>query len=580
MSSKLSLEQIITSLPGPILVFGANSFIGLNLIQTIAAQRTDCLAIINPQSTPWRLKLTDIPADKIRSCDITAPTDVQNLLQQWKPAIIFNLTAYGSNSIQQEAEKIYQTNLLGALNILQNAHTYQAYVQTGSSSEYGLNSSAPAENDLCQPNSHYAVAKLSSYYLLNYYGKILQKPVVHLRLYSIYGPWEEPNRLIPKIVATAQEKQFPPLVNPDISRDFVYISDCVEAIIRAAETIIKDQNVYGEAINIASGQKTTIAELADLVKKIFNISHDPQWGTMPDRQWDLVDWYGQFTKAQELLHWQPLTTLADGLQKTAAWQKLIDYQNVFLPAATATTKKKISCIVACYRDEQAVPYMHQRIIATMSKLDVNYEIIFVNDCSPDNTQAVLEKICAADHRVIAVTHSRNFGSQAAFISGLEIARGDAAVLMDGDLQDPPELITKFYEQWQGGYDIVYGRRVKREALWLMNIAYKLFYRIFKKLSYLNIPTDAGDFALLDRKVYQQLISFPEKDLFLRGLRAWIGYRQIGVDYLRPERMFGRTTNNLRKNIWWAKKAIFSFSYAPLEFLSDAGILLTLLSLLG
>lgn len=228
--------------------------------------------------------------------------------------------------------------------------------------------------------------------------------------------------------------------------------------------------------------------------------------------------------------------------------------------------KTISAIIACYNDEQAIPIMHERLTNVFKTIGCRYEIIFVNDGSPDNSEVILNEIAHKDAQVTVITHSRNFSSQNAFMSGMQIATGDAVVLLDGDLQDPPELIEQFVQKWAEGFDVVYGIRVKRDAAMFLRVAYKLFYKIFSKLSYVRIPRDAGDFSLMDRKVVDVLISMPERDLFIRGLRAWVGFRQTGVSYHRPERMFGRTTNNLLKNIRWAKKAIFSFSFEPLEML--------------
>jgi dolichol-phosphate mannosyltransferase len=161
------------------------------------------------------------------------------------------------------------------------------------------------------------------------------------------------------------------------------------------------------------------------------------------------------------------------------------------------------------------------------------------------------------------------------MSGLKIASKNSCVLLDGDLQDPPELIEQFVALWRQGYDVVYGRRVKRVATLLMQFAYKAFYRVFDFFSYVRVPHDAGDFSLMDRRVVQAILQFPERDLFLRGVRAFAGFRQTGVDYLRPERMFGRSTNNLIKNVGWAKKGILSFSNTPLNMMSVAGGLLLL-----
>jgi polyisoprenyl-phosphate glycosyltransferase len=234
---------------------------------------------------------------------------------------------------------------------------------------------------------------------------------------------------------------------------------------------------------------------------------------------------------------------------------------------SSKTRKKLSAIVACYRDAPAVPVMYRRLTDTFRKLEVDYEIIFVNDGSPDNAREVLADLAAVDKKVVVVNHTRNFGSQNAFTSGMRIATGDAVILLDGDLQDPPELIEDFYHKWQEGFDVVYGIRRKREATLFLKGAFKLFYRVFRAMSYVTIPLDAGDFSLIDRRVVRALNSLPENNRFLRGLRAWVGFTQTGVSYVRPERMFGRTTNSFLKNLGWARKAILAFSYAPLDIIT-------------
>ena len=240
--------------------------------------------------------------------------------------------------------------------------------------------------------------------------------------------------------------------------------------------------------------------------------------------------------------------------------------------------KKITAVIACYRDAPAVPFMYQRLTAVFGKIGVDYEIIFVNDCCPDNADEVLAELAARDRQVVVVRHSRNFGSQNAFTSGMSIATGDAVVLLDGDLQDPPELIESFYQRWQEGFDVIYGVRVKRDATRFLQVAYKAFYRVFKAASYVPMPLDAGDFSLLDRRVVDALNSLPENNRFLRGLRAWVGFKQTGVPYVRPERMFGTTTNSLLRNLGWARKAIFSFSYAPIDLMTGLAFALVAISL--
>jgi glycosyltransferase involved in cell wall biosynthesis len=238
---------------------------------------------------------------------------------------------------------------------------------------------------------------------------------------------------------------------------------------------------------------------------------------------------------------------------------------------------KISAVIACYRDAEAVPIMHERLVKTFTEIGADYEIIFVNDGSPDNAREVLAELAARDPHVVVINHARAFGSQSAFTSGMRIATGDAVVLLDGDLQDPPELIAEFVKHWQAGYDVVYGERVQREASRFMRFAYKRFYRVFKRLAYVSVPLDAGDFSLIDRRVVDAINSLPEGHRFIRGLRAWVGFKQLGVPYVRPERMFGTTTNSLRKNVAWARRAIVSFSYVPLDLIAVLALVVVVLS---
>lgn len=572
------IKEEIKKLEGPIVIFGAGGFIGANLTRYILELRKDVFAITSKPFIPWRLD--DIPENHILHCDITEKDKLEELFQKHSFKTIFDLAAYGAYAKQDITEKIYNTNFIGLLNLLETVSKYniKAFIHAGSSSEYGLNCAGPIEQDELKPNSHYAVSKASAAHLIKFYGIIKSIPVLNLRYYSIYGPFEEPDRLIPQLVEKGMKQTYPNLVEPDISRDFVFVEDAVYATLLAANS---DFNVTrGQSINISSNQKTTIRDIAQTIKEIFTISHDPQWGNMPNRKWDLKEWYGNALKAQELLKWKNETSLKDGLTKTYQWQKQFSFPLYEKKIIQDKIRHKLSAVIACYKDAEAMPIMYERLTNTFKKINVDYEIIFVNDASPDNANEVLNYLAEKDSHVIGIEHSRNFGSQAAFLSGMEISTGDGVILLDGDLQDPPELIEQFYDKWQQGNDVIYGRRVAREGNQTLVGFYKMFYRLFRSVSYVPIPLDAGDFSLMDRKVVDELINLPETDQFLRGLRAWVGFKQIGVDYVRPERMFGVTTNNWRKNIAWARKAIFSFSFVPLELLSLLGWTLTAISFIA
>jgi len=564
-----SVKDLVGELKGPIVVFGAGGFIGANIVRILMETRRDVVAITHEAYIPWRLLSFE---EHVEKCDVRSQEQVNALFRRHSFKTVFFFAAYGAYARQQNEDAIYQTNFTGLLNVITASmqEGLSAIVHAGSSSEYGTNCSAPAESGTLEPNSHYAVSKVAASYLIRYFGKIKQVPIVNLRLYSVYGPWEEDDRLIPRLIDAAHNGGFPPLVNKEISRDFVYVEDAIKASLLSA---IRIETCKGLSLNIGTGVKTTIETLAKTAGEVFGISAEPRWGSMQNRGWDLSEWYANPVLASTLINWKAETELCEGLRKTSEWRK----KQLLLPNVESLSriqdKKRISAVVACYKDGEAMPYMHKRLQETFRKLKVDYEIIFVNDCSPDNTHEVLLEIAVRDSRVIGVEHSRNFGSQSAFLSGMSIATGDAVVLLDGDLQDPPELIEKFYLHWIAGYEVVYGQRVKREAPFFLQIAYKAFYRIFRTLANILVPVDAGDFSLIDKKVVQALLAMPERDVFLRGLRAWAGFKQIGVEYIRPERMFGVSTNNWRKNFWWARKAIFSFSDKPLEAMIFFGILL-------
>ena len=239
----------------------------------------------------------------------------------------------------------------------------------------------------------------------------------------------------------------------------------------------------------------------------------------------------------------------------------------------------VSIVITCYQDEGNIPEMHRRLTKVLADVDLDYEIIFVNDGSPDNSEAVLREIASRDKKVTVMLQARNFGAQNAFTAGMEQALGKAVVIMDGDLQDPPELIPEFVKKWRQGYEVVYGKRRKREASLgkLKELAYHLFYVTFNKLSYMRVPEDAGEFSLMDRRVVDAINGMPERDRLLRGLRAWVGFKQIGVEYTRPERFWGKSTNSLIASTKWARKAIFSFSYAPMELVSRIAALTMLVA---
>jgi dolichol-phosphate mannosyltransferase len=576
------LAAKIDSLPGPILIMGASGFIGASLFRCISEGRDDVYGTSSKVS-PWRLSGFD--NSRVRILDLLVESEVEKLLESLKPKTIFNCVAYGAYPFQKNQDLIYHTNFFLVKTLLEKLDKMEigSFINSGTSSEYGRQGMAPLESAALTPNSHYAVSKAAASAAIYFMGTEENIPCANLRLYSVYGPLEDPSRLIPQLVINASKGDLPPFVDPSISRDFIFVDDAIEAFLDAANKLTPKH--YGHSFNVGTGKETTIGEMSELAKRIFNIASEPSF-TMRNREWDISGWYANTEKTGDILEWGYKTDLGDGLGKTLTWyNQLTETQKMsYLGASKSNpefdSKYSVSVIVACYKDSEAIPILYRRLTDCFAGLNIEYEIIFVNDGSPDNTEAIVLEISKSDHRVLGINHSRNFGSQAAFRSGMEIANKNAVVVMDGDLQDPPELIKDFVVKWRDGADVVYGRRVKRVAPWYMQMSYKIFYRLFSRFAYIKIPHDAGDFSLLDNRVVQHLLQFPEHDMFLRGLRAYVGFHQVGVDYVRPERKFGRSTNNFFRNLDWAKKGLFSFSYAPLNLLARFSYILFLIAMVG
>jgi len=261
---QLAVIEKIKNLKGPIFIFGASGFIGANLFDTIFGIRKDCYALTHDSSRAWRLKLLNVPYENIIHCDILSRSSVRTVFELYRPKTIFNLAAYGAYSKQTEENLIYETNVLGTLNILELCTELSTYIHAGSSSEYGFNSAAPKEDGVLTPNSHYSVSKISASYLIQYYAKLNAVNAINLRLYSVYGPWEEPDRLIPRLIENARKGTLPKMVDAEISRDFIYVSDAVEAFVDAALSVSAANR--GSSFNIASGKKTTMGELVELIR--------------------------------------------------------------------------------------------------------------------------------------------------------------------------------------------------------------------------------------------------------------------------------------------------------------------------
>jgi glycosyltransferase involved in cell wall biosynthesis len=234
----------------------------------------------------------------------------------------------------------------------------------------------------------------------------------------------------------------------------------------------------------------------------------------------------------------------------------------------------ISVVIPCLNEKEVLDELYRRMSAAADGWAEDYEIIVVDDGSDDETWRRLQEVHKKDERWKLIRLSRNFGHQTALSAGLARARGDAVVLIDADLQDPPEVLQRFIDKWREGYQVVYAVRKKRKEGLLKRLAYVTFYRLLVSVSGTRIPLDSGDFSLMDRKVVDVLNAMPERNRFLRGLRAWVGFRQIGIDYERHARAAGEPQYTLVKLINLAVDGIFSFSFAPLRVATYFGFVVS------
>jgi dolichol-phosphate mannosyltransferase len=241
---------------------------------------------------------------------------------------------------------------------------------------------------------------------------------------------------------------------------------------------------------------------------------------------------------------------------------------------------KYSLIIPIYNEEETIPELYRRVSDVMDSLDDTVELILINDGSRDRSLKLMRELQERDARVCYISFARNFGHQAAVTAGLNFARGQVIVVLDADLQDPPELIPKMIESWQAGYHVVYAQRTKRKKeSWFKRLTAYVFYRLLRRLADVDIPADTGDFCLMDRQVVDVLNSMPERNRYIRGLRAWIGFRQTAVKFERDPRFAGEVKYTFKKSLALAVNSLVSFSKIPLRISTYLGLFSALIALL-
>jgi UDP-glucose 4-epimerase len=299
------------------LLTGASGFVGAVLARRLLADGHEVHLILRPTHNPWRVAeiVNEVTVHHIELGD---HADVERVVAAVKPDWIFHLAAHGAYPSQRDLDTMIATNVIGTANLVQAVERVgcEALINTGSSSEYGLKDHAPAEDEWLEPNSDYAVTKASATLFCRHAAQRTRLPIITLRLYSVYGAYEEPRRLVPTLIVKGLEGNLPPLVNPDVARDYVHVDDVCDAYMLAAST---PSHELGAVYNVGTGVQTTLREIVDATCRLLAIKTEPVWGSMPERSWDTNVWISNPARIKASLGWAAQVDLEQGLSRTVNW---------------------------------------------------------------------------------------------------------------------------------------------------------------------------------------------------------------------------------------------------------------------
>ncbi len=302
-----------------VLITGGTGFVGANLARRLLNEGHAVHLLLRPSFADWRIRGIRREME-LHEVDLANATALAEEVGEIRPDWVFHLAAHGAYSWQNDRAEIIGTNFLGTVNLVEACLKtgFETFIHTGSSSEYGFKDHPPVEDEWIEPNSDYAVAKASATLFCRHTAQSRRANLVTLRLYSAFGPYEDPKRLMPALVRHGLRGELPPLVDPAIARDYVYVDDVCDACVLAARTPPRE---FGAVFNVGTGVQTTLRELVEIARRVMKIDAEPQWGTMPARNWDSSVWVANRGKMTAELGWQPAFTVESGLRAMADWTK-------------------------------------------------------------------------------------------------------------------------------------------------------------------------------------------------------------------------------------------------------------------
>ncbi len=300
-----------------VILTGATGFVGTNLARRLLREGHELHLLVRKNHQAWRIAAVR-PKATLHELELGNADRLERVVRRIQPHWIFHLATYGAYPSQKDAHRMIKTNIVETVHLVEACLKtgFESFVNFGSSSEYGFKDHAPSEREWIEPNSFYAVTKASATLFCRYAARSRHARLVTLRLYSVYGPWEEPTRLIPTLIIRGLNVELPPLVDPNVARDYVYVDDVIEACLRAASATDHEP---GAVYNVGTGIQTSIRSVVETARRIMRIRALPAWGSMQKREWDTAVWVADIRSIRERLGWRPRRTFRDGFRETLAW---------------------------------------------------------------------------------------------------------------------------------------------------------------------------------------------------------------------------------------------------------------------
>lgn len=577
-----------------IFITGGTGFFGKNILNYLIQHkiRPQRVTILSRNVAKFKLAYPEL--SQAEWLDFVQ-SDIRNL--EWNnQAYDYFIHAATSVTEQSSSDILFNEIVIGtdkALSFAKKANV-RVFVNISSGGVYAQNKqlvplqeSAALTADITNPKASYGIGKISAEHLACTYSLNSAMKVLTLRCFCFAGKYLDAQHFaIGEFIQKALKNEVITInAGTGIYRSYLSTDDLVNKMLQL--TLLSElSNEQYSVYNLGSDQAINLHDLARFVVKTLDSSSEI---ITPNQNAEPINYYvPHIAKLNSIIQvqTQPLEKIIHDTAEYYRQNKLASLNKDDISCLPSNqginhARNSVSAIIACYNDAQAIPIMAERLVKVFTKCEIDYEIIFVSNGSRDNSIEVIQELSRNNARISGVTHSRSFEqtSQASFLNGMSLSTKQACVLLDGDLQDPPEMIEDFVSKWREGYDIVYGIRHKREAPLFVQIGSKIFYRLFDKLSAVPMPHDAGDFSLIDRRPMEYMLSSQEHDVLIRGMRAFVGFKHTGIKYFRPERMFGKSSNNFFKLIMWLKKGIFSYSRKPLDWMTTAGFALVSLSVL-